>query len=331
MIRTRDRCQWWLVGGVWGVRRVVGRLLVVLAVAFPVTTALGAAADGATPNASGPAALHCGHWDDAMRISPGVGTTPANQSVTAHGKLWGCTKGGGGAQYSAMMHMSQATCGNLAMSGTASFAWVDGSHSTAWLVFHPQAVEPNKNYVSGSMTSGMFQGLVVSAWLRFTQVYTGTGAHCSPTNLLRHIDFTNSQSFQLLTPLVTTTTQPPGPPTSQPHPSTTPRTAPQTVPITNLGGPPTAPPTNAVPAFFHSGGGGGGPVVAAQQQPFPTGTLAFTGSRSGLAAMFGFEALLVGGALACLDPERRRRRLARFAQLRRRPKSFLQVTLPPMR
>jgi hypothetical protein len=299
-----------------------------LAIAFPVTVALAAGADGATSHASGPAALHCGHWEDAMRITPGVGNTPANQSVTARGKLFGCTKAGGGAQYSATMQMSQATCGNLAMNGTASFAWVDGSHSTAWLSLHPQAVEPNKVYVSGSMTSGMFQGLVVSAWLRFTQVYTGTGAHCSPTNLLKHIDFTNSQSFQLLTPLVTTTTQPPGPPTTRPHPTTTPHTPPPTVPITNLGGPPTAPPTNAVPIIFR-GGGGGGPVAAAQP-PFPSGTLAFTGSSSGLAAMFGFEALLVGGALACLDPERRRRRLARFG-LRRRPKSFLQVTLPPMR
>ena len=216
MIRARDRPEWWL--GVWGVKRVIGRLLVALAVAFPVTIALAAGADGATPNASGPAALHCGHWEDAMRITPGVGNTPANQSVTARGKLFGCTKAGGGAQYSATLQMSQATCGNLAMSGTASFDWVNGSHSTAFLMFHPQAVEPNKVYVTGSMTSGMFQGLVVNAWLRFTQVYTGTGAHCSPTNLLQHIDFTNSQSFQLLTPLVTTTTQPPGPPTSSTAP-----------------------------------------------------------------------------------------------------------------
>jgi hypothetical protein len=97
------------------------------------------------------------------------------------------------------------------------------------------------------------------------------------------------------------------------------------VPITNLGGPTTAPPTtNAVPAFFQGGPVAGPPA----QQQFPTGTLAFTGSRSGLAAMFGLEVLLIGGALACLD---RRRRFARFAAFRRGPKSFLQVTLPPMR
>ena len=261
-----------------------------------------------------------------MRITPGVGLTPANQSVTAHGRLWGCTKGGGGAQYSSTMRMSNATCYNLAMSGTASFDWADGSHSTAWLSFQPQAVEPNKVEVNGSITSGMFQGLVVRAWLRFTQFYEGTGAICSPTNLLRHIEFTNTQSFQLLTPNITTTTQ--GLPTTSPHPTTptTPPTLPPTVPVTNFGST-TAPQTFAPPVTVGLPGGGGPGVVP---QQFPSGTLAFTGSSSRLAAMFGFEVLLIGGALACLDPERRRRRLARFANLRRRPKSFLQVTLPPM-
>jgi hypothetical protein len=42
--------------------------------------------------------------------------------------------------------------------------------------------------------------------------------------------------------------------------------------------------------------------------------------------MFGFEALLVGGALACLNPERRRRRSASVP----RSKYFLHVTLPPL-
>jgi hypothetical protein len=287
-----------------------------------VTVALAAGADGAT----GPASQHCGHWEDSMRITPGVGLTAANQSVTAHGRLWGCTKGGGGAQYSSTMHMSNATCYNLAMSGTASFDWADGSHSTAWLTFQPQALEPNKISVNGRMTSGMFQGLVVRAWLRFTQFYDGTGAPCSPTNLLRHIDFTNTQSYQLLTPDVTTTTR--GlPPTTSPHP-TTPRTPPPTVPVTNFGST-TTPRTFGPPVtVVYRGPGGGGGFVP---QQFPSGTLAFTGSSSRLAAMFGFEAILIGASLACLDPERRRRRLARFANLRRHPKSFLQVTLPPMR
>jgi hypothetical protein len=57
---------------------------------------------------------------------------------------------------------------------------------------------------------------------------------------------------------------------------------------------------------------------------FPTGTLAFTGS-SGAAALVGLVALLVGGALVCLDPNRRQG-FAQFA--RRRPRRSLQVTLP---
>ena len=58
---------------------------------------------------------------------------------------------------------------------------------------------------------------------------------------------------------------------------------------------------------------------------FPTGTLAFTGSSS-VAALVALEALLIGGALVLLDPERKQRRGSRMG--RRRPKSFLKVTLP---
>ena len=68
----------------------------------------------------------------------------------------------------------------------------------------------------------MFQGLVVRAWLLGSPSSTkATGAPRSPTNLLLHIDFTNTQSFQLLTPNITTTTQ--GLPTTS-QPPTTPTT-----------------------------------------------------------------------------------------------------------
>jgi hypothetical protein len=318
MLRTRRLPR---KGARGGEMRVIGRLLLALAVVFPVGAFYTAVA-----GAGGPAVLKCMSWEDAdgaIAISPGVGNTPANQSVTVHGKMFGCNKAGGGAQFSASMQMSGATCNNLAMSGTASFAWGNGSHSTASLQFQPQAQEPNKVVVTGIMTSGMFQGLLARSQLRYTQLFDGSGANCSPSNLLRHISYINSRSFQLLTPDVTTTTQPPG--TTQP-PTTTPPTPPATVPNTNFGGPPTfGPPVTVV---LQGGPPPNGPVVTAAPQ-FPQGTLAFTGSSSGIAAMFGVEALLVGGALACLDPERRRRRLAQFAY--HRPKAFLHVTLPPMR
>src|SRR5579862_3345423 len=151
--------------------RVIGRLLVALAVALPVSVALtSGVAQGSSQSGSGPAVIKCMHWKDSMKVSPGIQDSPADQVVSAHGKLYGCNKAGGGAQFDATFQMTQATCSNLSMSGVAAFEWADGGHSTAFLAYHPQVNEPKKQYVSGSITSGAFQGLIVSAWVRFTEV-----------------------------------------------------------------------------------------------------------------------------------------------------------------
>jgi hypothetical protein len=306
--------------------RVIGRLLLALAIALPISwvVAVGVAAG----DSGGPLVLKCMHWQDDMRLSPGVGNNPSSQSVSGHGKLFGCNKAGGGATFNAQLSMSNATCSNVAMSGSAQFDWVNGSHSSAFLTFQPQALEPKKVFITGTVTAGAYQGLIVRAWLRFTQVFSGSGPNCSPNNLLKKIDFTNTQSFQLLTPNTQPTTSNPG--TTTPHtnpPTTSPGggTVPQTVPVTNLGNPPPTNPQiiiiNRFPRrrFRH---------VIVVNRPFPQGTLAFTGSSSGKAALFGLEALLIGGALACLDPDRARR-VARMGRRGRFPKKFLRVTLPP--
>ena len=102
---------------------------------------------------------------------------------------------------------------------------------------------------------------------------------------------------------------------------------PPTVPVTNQGTVPVTSPVIVVIAHPR-------PIIVLRrrrrafvvvQRTFPTGTLAFTGS-SGTAALVGLEALLIGGALAFLDPERRQG-FARFG--RRRPRKSLHVTLPP--
>jgi hypothetical protein len=308
--------------------RVIGRLLLALAIALPVSwvVAVGVAAGDAS---GGPLVVKCMHWQDAMRISPGVSNSPSSQSVSAHGKLFACNKAGGGAVFNATLSMSNATCSNIAMSGSAQFDWVNGSHSSAFLVFQSQALEPRKVVISGTVTSGNYQGLIVRAELRFTQVFSGSGPNCSPGNLLQKIDFTNTQSFKLLTPNTQPTTSNPG--TTTPHtnpPTTSPGggTVPHTVPVTNQGAPPPTQPTKVIiinrfprRRLRH---------VIVVNRPFPRGTLAFTGSSSGKAALFGLEALLIGGALACLDPDRARR-VARMGRRGRFPKKFLRVTLPP--
>jgi hypothetical protein len=290
--------------------RVIGRLLVIVAVALPLTCVVAGVAHGDSNTGSGPAVLKCMHWKDAMKIAPGIEDNAADQAVSAHGKLYGCNKAGGGAQFTATYVMSQATCSDLSMSGVAHFDWADGGQSTVFLAYHPQANEPKKQFVNGSVTAGAFQGLVVSAWVRFTEVYNGSGVNCSSSNRLQQIHFSNTQSFQLLTPNIPTTSAPP-----VTSPPTTPNTPPQTVPVTNGTVPVTTPGTVTVIIRRR------GPVIVVRH--FPTGTLAFTGSSS-FAALLALEALLIGCALVMLNPERRNR----ASRVRRRSKSFLKVTLP---
>ena len=289
--------------------RVIGRLLVVLAVVLPLSVVVSEGVASANP-----ALLKCMHWQDGMNISPGITNSPSDQVVSGHGRVFGCNKVGGSAQFTATLQMSGATCSNLSMQGSAQFDWANGTHSSAFLTFDPQS--GSKVQIGGSISAGQYAGTIVLSQLRFTPVFNGSGASCSAGNPLTRIEFTNSRSLQLLGPTVTTT--------------------PPTLPPPNP--PPSPPPTTPVIVRVHRPT----QVIVIDRVPrrvfvlrrrraillvhrsFPTGTLAFTGS-SGAAAAVGFLALLIGGSLACLDPERRQD----FMQLgRRRPRKSLHVTLP---
>jgi hypothetical protein len=299
--------------------RVIGRLLLVLALALPISwiVAIGVASGE-------PAVLHCNHWDDDMRLSPGATQNPSNQQVSGHGKLFGCNKAGGGATFTGTFSMTNATCSNVSMSGSATFDWTNGSHSAAFLNFQQQSLAPNKVVVTGTITSGLYQGLIVRSELRYTQVFQGSGPACSAQNPLRKIEFTNSRSYQLLTPntqpVPPTNPPPTNPPPVNPPPVNPPPTNPPPVnpPVTQVGVPPTIVFIDRFPPRRE--------IIVVRR--FPRGSLAFTGSRSGTAAMVGLEALLIGGALACLNPDRARR-MARFGRRRRAGHKFLNVTLPP--
>jgi hypothetical protein len=294
--------------------RVIGRLLVLLAIVFPVSIAI---VDGVA--SADPAVMKCMHWQDGMSVSPGVGNSPSDQVVSGHGRVYGCNKAGGGAQFSATLQMSGATCSNLSMSGSAQFEWSNGTHSSAFLSFDPASGA--KFTISGTITSGEFQGLIVQSQLRFTAVFSGSGQSCSASNLLSKLEFTNSRSLQLLTPTVSTTTRPlppqTNPPNTNPPPVTVVRHHPRQ-PVVIIVNPRPRPQVVFVERRRRRR------AIILVHRSFPTGTLAFTGS-SGAAALVGLEALLIGGALACLDPNRRQG----FAQLgRRRLRKSLQVTLP---
>ena len=142
--------------------RVIGRLLMVLAVVLPLTCIV-AAGSALGQGGGGPAVMKCMFWQDGMNISPGVGNNPSDQVVSGHGRVYGCNKAGGGAQFTATMQMSGATCSNLSMQGEAQFEWTNGQHSTAFLSFDPQAPSGDKLQISGNITSGAFQGLIVTS------------------------------------------------------------------------------------------------------------------------------------------------------------------------
>jgi hypothetical protein len=189
----------------------------------------------------------------------------------------------------------------------------------------------------------MFSGLLVEAWVRFTPTFTGHGAGCTPANPLRKIIFTNSQSYQLLTPPTTTSTVPQQPTTStEPEttstvapattsttadPATSSTTTPTTVPITSQGS--TVASTAAATGDTTAPHGRGVVVISKAKGTGGTGTgaLAFTGNNR-MGALLGLESLIIGGALACYGADRRRRRMSPRAS-RFDAKRWLHVELPP--
>jgi hypothetical protein len=301
-------------------RRVIGRLLVAAAAALPLSVAVWVpSAQGSVGSGLGTAVMKCMHFKDAMILTPGLSHTPANQTVNTHGRVYGCNKAGGGGKFRATLAMTAATCANRRFDGEGHFDWANGQSSTASLSFLPAPVEPKKVEVLGTITAGMFDGLLLHSFVRTADIFKGTGAGCSPSNPLTRIDFTNSQSLQLFTPNVPTTTVPQGSSTSAPA-STTPVTT--ATAVTQGSFPTTAAITHVTRA---SGGGGGTPGP-----PGPGGSLAFSGNSPG-GALLGLESLLVGGAIWALGGRGRRSSpssLRRRDRRRHGARPWLLVTLP---
>jgi hypothetical protein len=277
------------------------------------------------------AVLNCSNFKDAMILSPGLSNTPTNQTVSAHGRLYGCSKAGGAGYYHATLRMTAATCASRRFEGEAWFDWANGRTSTGHITFVPAPLAARKLQVGGTVTGGLFNGLRMRGWIRTTDTFRGTGPECGPTNLLKRIEFTNTRSFQLLwRPSTTTTTAPPHSSTTAPHvtnPPTNPPTNPRTNPPRNTAGPPGTVATAAVVLQNINGGGTPDPSGA-------TDSLALTGNNS-RGALLGLESLFVGGAIWALGGHGRRQDLSSNGSVRRRgwwrvrrARPWLLVTMP---
>ena len=163
-------------------RRVIGRILIAAAVALPLSAVLwGQPAEGSVGSGLGTAVMKCRHFKDAMILSPGLSHTPTDQTVAAHGRVYGCNKAGGGGTYTATLSMKGATCESRTYVGEAHFSWANGQTTVASVGLLPAPVEPLKVEVVGQVKSGMFAGLLIHSFIRTKDVFKGHGPGCSKT------------------------------------------------------------------------------------------------------------------------------------------------------
>ena len=267
------------------------------ATALPLSAVLwGQPAEGSVGSGLGTAVMKCRHFKDAMIISPGLSHTPTDQTVAARGRVYGCNKAGGGGKYTATLTMKGATCESRTYLGEAHFSWANGQTSIAALGLLPAPVEPLKVEGVGRVKSGMFGGLLIHSFIRTKDVFKGHGPGCSAANLLKRVEFTNSQSLQFFTPIVPTTTIPQN--TSVPH-----QTTPTSVSVVTQGS--TTPRSVVVQRVTTPAAGGGGGGTSPGSGSGSPGNLALTGAGSG-GALLGLESLLAGGAIWALGGRGRR-------------------------
>jgi hypothetical protein len=232
-----------------------------------------------------------------MDVSPGFSDAPADQTISAQGRVDGCHGAGGEGNFRATLTLTGATCGARRFEGAqgaAQFAWADGRSSSSSLTLVPSSVNPSKAEVYGTITSGAFVGTALRSGVRMTDTFTGSGPQCGPANVVRRMAFTNYHCFMLYEPRTTTTTV----------------------------GPTVAHVTHPRAALVRQ-------VVGPRSPAAPSGrigSLALTGSNSG-GVLVGLGSLIFGGAIWALaghghDAARTRRRR------RRRARSWLYVTLP---
>jgi len=228
-----------------------------------------------------------------MDVAPGFSDVPANQTISAQGRVDGCHGGGGGGTFRASLSLAGATCGARRFEGAqgeAQFVWADGRSSASSLTLVPSAVNSSKAEVYGTITSGAFVGTALRSGVRMTDTFTGSGSTCGAGNVVRRMAFTNYHCFMLYEPRTTTVR-----PTSVPHRAALVR---QVV----------RPRTTAAPS---------GRI----------GSLALTGTNSG-GALVGLGSLVVGGTIWALGGRGRNPNTARTTRRRRRARPWLYVTLP---
>jgi hypothetical protein len=165
----------------------------------------------------------CRFMIGTLAVSPGLTDLPAVQTITAHGRLTGCTAAGGSGTFGAVIATSRATCASLSTvlePTNATFGWADGETSVAALTFPPLVGSPNKLAIKGTVISGAGRGTKVAAGLhlsvdvssvgrvpahhqhvradirRVRQLLDNKGSGCAATTPVGKIDVANDRGFE---------------------------------------------------------------------------------------------------------------------------------------
>ncbi len=133
-------------------------------------------------------------------FTPGLSTTPHNQTINAKGSLSGCTpstKTGGAGTLTSTIKSPNASCQSLAKGGqttkgTSKVTWKNKKTSTIAITLKTgtgsAATTAN---VTGKVTAGLFAGHLISGQLKFTPK---TGQNCT-TVPIKNVTFKGTKPF----------------------------------------------------------------------------------------------------------------------------------------
>jgi hypothetical protein len=200
--------------------RATRRLLLLIALWAGVSSAVAAPAHATQVQ-------QCRQVSGRFVLSPGLSAFPANQVITAHGRLTGCSSGGGSATFAATIDAANVTCATFAgglLPAEMAFGWADGQSTIASLALSSPPGSPNKVLLFGHAVSGAARGSRVEGGLRLSVEVSPAGAKpfqahvqhsrgrqalvplvskanaCSPRSPITTIDVSNFEGFALGTP-----------------------------------------------------------------------------------------------------------------------------------
>ena len=137
----------------------------------------------------------CRFVTGTLAVTPGLTDVPAAQTITAHGRLAGCSTAGGSGTFAATITMPHATCSSLSVAlppTRATFGWADGQRSLVSLTFPPLPDSPNKLALAGTVIFGAGQGANVDTGFHLTVTAASTRAstadgHQGARNAIRNV------------------------------------------------------------------------------------------------------------------------------------------------